>query len=65
MSPPTGFSALRGGSIKKRQYTVQEVMQGQSFSSNASVSEDGRHNENEHPKRGIPQTVEGSDLTIG
>jgi hypothetical protein len=67
LSPPKDYIASkRSGSVaKKRHYTVQEVMQGQSFTSNTSMSEDGRQNENQQPKRVIPQSMDESDLTMG
>ncbi|KAL7503105.1 hypothetical protein ACHAXN_001907 [Cyclotella atomus] len=67
MSPPKVYSSSkRSGSVaKKRHYTVQEVMQGQSFTSNKSMSEDGRQNENQQPKHVIPQSMDESDFTTG
>ena len=54
LSPPK-LQARRGSksAVKKRHCATEEARLGLSFSSNTSVSEDGRQNENEHPKHAL------------
>eukprot|EP00956_Cyclotella_meneghiniana_P010276 scaffold14195_cov65-Cyclotella_meneghiniana.AAC.1 len=68
-TPPSVHSSVGRGSsglgAKKRIYVAQDLIQGNSFSSNASMSENGRRSENDHPKGPLPQSVDKSDLIMG